>query len=242
MLHKTRGIVLHYFPYNDKYKIAHIYTEAFGKASFMAAVRRGKSSQVGKALFMPLSIHEMEVESFNNRDLWRIREAKLCAPLHRLSTAPVKSVIALFLSEFIFRVLKEAEPDPRLFEFLSRSISLLEETSEGVANFHLAFLIRLSPCLGLSPQAGTYRAGSLFNMLDGAFTLAPPTVRAHDLSQEDSRFLDSLLRMSYENMALYSFTRRERVLILNKILDYYRLHLPYLPELKSLPILQALFD
>ena len=58
-----------------------MYTEAFGRASYLVARSRGKKSSVSKALFMPLSVVEMEVEHLNKRDLHRIRETKLCYPL-----------------------------------------------------------------------------------------------------------------------------------------------------------------
>ena len=80
MLCKTRGIVLHSIPYNDKYSIIYMYTEAFGRASYLVARSRGKKSSVSKALFMPLSVVEMEVEHLNKRDLHRIRETKLAFP------------------------------------------------------------------------------------------------------------------------------------------------------------------
>ena len=102
MLCKTRGIVLHSIPYNDKYSIIYMYTEAFGRASYLVARSRGKKSSVSKALFMPLSVVEMEVEHLNKRDLHRIRETKLCYPLTEVFCNPVKNVLALFLSEVLF--------------------------------------------------------------------------------------------------------------------------------------------
>ena len=142
MLCKTRGIVLHSIPYNDKYSIIYMYTEAFGRASYLVARSRGKKSSVSKALFMPLSVVEMEVEHLNKRDLHRIRETKLCYPLTEVFCNPVKNILALFLSEILFRVVKETEPDSRLFEYLFESIQLLELSDKGVANFHLVFLLR----------------------------------------------------------------------------------------------------
>ena len=95
MLCKTRGIVLHAIPYNDKYSIIYMYTEAFGRTSYLVARSRGKKSPVSRALFMPLSVLEMEVEHLNKRDLHRIRETKLCYPLTEVFCNPVKNVLAL---------------------------------------------------------------------------------------------------------------------------------------------------
>jgi DNA repair protein RecO (recombination protein O) len=241
MLNKTRGIVLHALPYNDTYSIIHIYTEDYGRTSYMAARSRGKKSAVTKALFMPLSILEMEVEHLNKREIHRIREAKRCFPLNRLFSDPVKNALALFVAEVLFRVTRETEADPRLFDYLCHSIHLLEDAGRGVANFHFVFLLRLLHYLGFAPNIESYSEESYFDMQNGVFTNRPP-LHPHYLSREESRFFIRLFRITYENMSLYSFSRRERVNVLHKILTYYRLHLPDFPELKSLPILQSIFD
>ena len=121
MLCKTRGIVLHTIPYNDKYSIIYMYTEAFGRASYLVSRSRGKKSTVSKALFIPLSVLEMEVEHLNKRDLHRIKETRICFPLNDVCCDPVKNVLALFLSEVLFRVVKDTESDPRLFDYLCLS-------------------------------------------------------------------------------------------------------------------------
>ena len=241
MLCKTRGIVLHSIPYNDKYSIIYMYTEAFGRASYLVARSRGKKSPVSRALFMPLSVVEMEVEHLNKRDLHRIRETKICFPLTELFCNPVKNMLALFLAEVLFRTVKETEPDTRLFEYLCEAIRLLEFAEEGLANFHLVFLLRLLHYMGIYPNAGSYTAGSYFDMLNGVFADRIPMHR-HYLNREESTIFARLLKISFENMSLYTFSRRDRVNIINRILEYYRLHLPEFPEIKSLSVMQSLFD
>lgn len=241
MLTKTRGIVLHSIPYSDTYSIIHIYTEAFGRASYLVARSRGKKSRVSKALFMPLSVLDMEVEHQNKRDLHRIQESKLCFPLTQLFCDPVKNVVALFLAEVLFRVVKEAEPNARLFDYLYRSIYLLEFTDKGVANFHLVFLLQLVSFLGVSPNLGSYLDNYYFDMQNGEFIDHIP-IHKHYLNREESKVFSRLFKISYENMSLYAFSRQERINILNRILSYYKLHLPEVSEIKSIAVLQSLFD
>jgi len=241
MLYKTRGIVLHSIPYNDRYYIIYMYTEAFGRASYLVSRSRGKKSTVSKALFMPLSILDMEVEHKNKRDLHRIRETKLCFPFNELFTDPVKNVVALFLAEVVLRVVKETEPDPRLFDYLCRSIQLLEISEKGIANFHLVFLLQLLSYLGVFPNTEGYEEGAYFDMQNGIFQRHLPSHR-HYLNREESQVFARLFRISYENMSLYSFSRQERVDIIHRILEYYRLHLPEVGELKSVSIMQTLFN
>lgn len=241
MLSKTRGIVLHAIPYNDTYAIIYMYTEGFGRVSYLVARNRGKKTKVSKSLFIPLSVVEMEVEHQNKRDLHRIRETKQCFPLNRLSADPVKNALALFMAEVLFRVVKDTEPDARLFDYLYRSIHLLEFTEDGVANFHLVFLLHLLSYLGIYPNVDSYIEDSFFDMQNGVFIDKPPLHR-HYLNREESKIFARLFKISYENMSLYAFSRHDRVNILNRILTYYRIHLPDIPEIKSVSIMQTLFD
>ncbi len=241
MLSKTRGIVLHALPYNDKYTIIHMYTEAYGRVAYMVALNRGKKSTLSKSLFMPLSVIEMEVDHQGKRDLQRIKETRICFPISGISSHPVKNVVGLFVAEVLYRVLRETQADERLFRYLSHSIELLNEMEAGVANYHLVFLMGLTQYLGIFPHVDTWRSGYCFDMLNGVFAEHPP-MHSHYLSYTESAVFASLLRISYENMSLYTFSRRERVDIIHRILAYYRLHLPDFPEIKSLDVLQSLFD
>lgn len=241
MLSKTRGIVLHSIPYNDTYSIIHMYTEAFGRVAYLVARSRGKKTNISKALFMPLSVIEMEVEHQNKRDLHRIRETKQCYPLTQLSADPVKNALALFIAEVLYRIVKDTEPDARLFDYLYRSIHMLELAEDGVANFHLVFLLHLLSYLGIYPNVDSYIEGYYFDMQNGVFADYPPLHR-HYLSREESKIFARLFKISYENMSLYAFSRQDRVNILNHILTYYRIHLPEIPEIKSVSIMQTLFD
>jgi DNA repair protein RecO (recombination protein O) len=241
MLTKARAIVLHSIPYNDATFILHLYAETLGRLSCLVARGKRKTSSLPAALFMPLSIIETEIEHKPGRELYRLREARLCTPLVSLSSDPVKSALALFLAEILYRVVKEAEPDCRLFDFLCRSVSLLEETNQGIANFHFVFLLHLLRYLGISPNFDSYREGAWFDMQNGVFTSAPPVHRYY-LNEDESRILASLSRIRYDNMSLYAFSRADRVRILEKIIAYYRLHLPELSGIQSLSILQSLFD
>lgn len=241
MLSKTRGIVLHAMAYSDTYSIVYMYTEVFGRVAYMVARSRGKRSTVSRSLFLPLSVMEMEVDHQQKRGLQRIREARNMYPFHELYSHPVKNAIALFIAELLYRLAKEKEGDARFFDFLERSIRWLEQADQGIANFHLVFMLRLPFYWGVAPNVESYEKGACFDLLNGVFTLVRPLHRYY-LSPNESVVLQRLLRIGYENMSLYAFSRQERVDIIQYILEYYRLHFPEFPEIKSLEVLQSLFS
>jgi len=241
MLSTTRGIILHVTPYNDNNSIVHVYTELFGRTSYLVARQRKRKMMVSYALFMPLSVIEMEVEHLQTRDIQRVKETKICYPLSSIPSHPVKNAIVLFLAEVLYRLIRTKEADPKLFDYLSSSIRYLEILEQGIANFHLVFLIHLARYMGIFPNAASYAPGFFFDLLNGIFTPQIPG-HPHFLNKEESVIFFRLLRMNYENFGFHSFSRKERTTIINHILEYYRLHFTDFPEIKSLAVMQSLFN
>ena len=77
-------------------------------------------------------------------------------------------------------------------------------------------------------------------MLNARFTPIQPSHGAFLKPDEASR-INILMRMNYETMHLFAMSRAERNRCLTIINDYYRLHLPDFPLLKSLDVLKELF-
>lgn len=240
MLQKYTGIVLHTIKYNDKSNIIHIYTETEGQMSFLAPLPRSRKSAVKPVFFQPLSIIEFEAEIRLKATLHPIKEARMRYLFHSLPYDPYKSAIALFLAEFLFRALREETENKQLFTYLLYSIQWLDTCESNFANFHLVFLMRLSRFLGLYPNTENYTEGCYFDLMNACFSPSKP-MHGMFVSPEEAAHIRILLRMNYDTMHLFSMNRWERNRCLDIISEYYRLHLPDFPELKSLTVLQELF-
>ncbi len=239
MLYKTRGLVLNTINYNDKYILAQVFTESLGRVTYMVSKAKGKSSKVPRSLFSPLAILDMEVEHQASRDIQRIREATIDTHLYGISSDLPKTSMAFFLSEFLTRVLRDTS-DKLIFEFLDQSVQILDITDKSIANYHLVFMLKLSHFLGFYPNLEEYKINGLFDMMNGEFVSYQPLHR-HFLNRQESKVLSLLARISYENMHRFVFTRQDRIIIINRIIEYYRLHLYDFPALKSLDVLHELF-
>ena len=129
-------------------------------------------------------------------------------------------------------------------QFLSISGSDFVELYVGCetsfANFHLVFLMRLSRFLGLYPNVEEYSSSDYFDLLNACFVSSQP-YHGMFVRPEEASHIRTLMRMNYETMHLFAMNRMERNRCLDIINEYYRLHLPDFPELKSLPVLQELF-
>lgn len=242
MLQKTLGIVLHALKYKDTAMIVDIYTEVAGRASFMVPILRSRKAAVKQSLFQPLALVELEADFRPNTTIYKVKEAKSFYPFTSIPYHPYKSPIALFLSEFLYRAIREEVENRPLFAYLQHSIVWLDECGGQFANFHLVFLMRLSRFLGLYPNLANYREGDYFDLQNACFTTLRPQQHTHYIGPEEAGRLIHLMRMRYETMHLFGMNRTERARCLAVMNEYYRLHLPDFPTLKSLDVLKELFD
>lgn len=240
MLQKTTGIVLRSLKYNDTSLIVDIYTEAHGRVSYLVPVPKTRRGGVRPVLFQALSIVEYESDYRPRLALQRLKEVRPLYVFGSLPYDPHKSAVALFLAEFLHRALREEGENSALFAYLYYSIEWLDTCRAGAANFHLVFLMRLSRFLGLYPNLEDYRQGDCFDLRAACFATARPPHADVVLPEEASRLVQ-LARMNYDTMHLFAMSRAERNRFLSFILEYYRLHLPDFPELRSLNVLQELF-
>lgn len=240
MLQKYVGIVLHTVKYSDKANIVHIYTEQSGRMSFLLPAQRSRKSAVKQVLFQPLSVVEFEADVRPRSGLHPIKEAKAWYIFTSLPYDPYKSAIAMFLAEFLYRALKEETTNIPLYAYLVHSVQWLDVCETNFANFHLVFLMRLSRFLGLYPNVEDYAPSDYFDLLNACFVPSQP-YHGMFVRPEEASHIRNLMRMNYETMHLFVMNRMERNRCLDIINEYYRLHLPDFPELKSLPVLQELF-
>lgn len=239
MLVRSQALVLHQIPYSDAFSVVHLYTRDFGRQSYLLT-RSRRNKKLRQSLFQPLSIIEYEADHKGSRELQRITEAGSLYAFTGIPMDPAKNAIVLFLSEVLYRTLEERESNPELFEYLIKSVEILDICSEGSANFHLVFLIKLTRYLGFYPNLEEQLPGSYFDLQAGTFCALKPMHNAW-LSPEETEIFAELLGTDFENMHTFRCDRHQRQRILRRSLDYYRLHLVDFPKLKSLDVLQALF-
>ena len=239
MQHKTSGIVLHTTKYNDTASIVCIYTKDFGRVSYIVYGVGKKKSVVRSSFLHPLTLTELEVNHIAGRDIQQIKEIRILHPFNTIPMNPTKNALTMFLSEVLFKSLRQTEPDETLFLFLENSIQQLDYCYEGVQNFHLVFLQKLTRYLGF--EANREVNGKYFDLMNGIFQVEKPT-HTHFLMPESSGLFLNLLETEYNTMDKLVLSRDNRTELLKSLLEYYRLHIPEFHNLYSLAILQSLFD
>ncbi len=244
MYEKLHGIVLNVIRYNDRHNIAHVYTDVHGMMSFLVAQGVTRGARLRNAMFMPLSLIEMEARRMPGRELATMRDVRRYAMLADIYADPVKNAIALFVSELLTRVIHEQERNGALYSYVEQSVILLENLQAGVANFHICFLYHLGAHLGIQPDLDTYRPGRWFDMDNGVFVDNPAAMAGagrHLLVPEEAHVIHLLSHMTFAGLHHFRFNRDERNRVLDTIIAYYRLHNSTIGTLRSPEVLKQLF-
>lgn len=242
MQENIRGIVLRTVKYGDASLIVDLFTESRGRQSFMASVARSKRAARSVSLWQPLSMIAFTADIRPSMGkLPKPAEAHAYYNYLELPFSPIKSTLALFLAEFLCAALREEKENAPLYRYLESSFQWLDmvENPVAMANFHLAFLMHLSRFIGIYPNLDT--PANYFDLVSGCYCDRQPS-HAHFLRHEEAKLLPTLFRMDYPTMHIFRFSRQARQRILHVLNEYYRLHVPGFPELKSLEVLHELYS
>lgn len=229
MVTKTRGIVIKYLKYKESSIIALIYTEEYGLTSFMINGIRSPRSKRSIGYFQPFSLLDMVVYLKSNREIQRLSEYKFFHPSFQIKQDIRKSTIILFLAEILGKLLVH-EPDDEhkaLFEFLSNAILTLDQLESNIENFHLHFLLKLMPYMGIGVEDGD----SLIHSME------------LELIEQDEKLIAFISRLISSSMnEITESSGKIRYKALELILNYYQHHTSPLGEIKSLKVLHQVFS
>mgnify|MGYP003369903036 CR=1 FL=1 len=147
MDHHTRLIILNTTKIGERSLVLHALSPDWGRRSFIASVPKGG----GMALFQPLTILDAEVRENPRSELWRVHALSASHPLAGIRTSAAKNAMTLFMSEVLYRTVRDGAREDGLFEWCERSILTLDALQGDYANYHLRFLLEFAAALGFSP-------------------------------------------------------------------------------------------
>ncbi len=240
MTEKLQGIVIDVTRHTDRNDIVTLFTRSHGRISFISPVGSGKSARMRRSRLLPLSVIETDVTLRPNAELQRLGTF---APGHVWTDIyfhPVKQILSLFLSEFLNRLLRATMPDENLWDYIFGSLRLLDRMEDGVADFHIAFLISLLPFTGIQPDSTRFHPGMVFDFRSGSFSENIPPHRDY-LAGDDASYAARLCRVDFSNVKALRLSGALRSRILEGLLHYYGIHFPGTSNLKSLPVVRDIF-
>lgn len=241
MLTKTQGVVFHAFKYGESSLITEVYTRDFGLRRYIASGVRSKKPRFSAGLFQVMTPLELVVYHREDKDLNRLKEVQAAWILEHIPFDIRRGAIAMFLAEVSRKSIREAVPHAALYDFLLRTIHHLDRAGHPPVNLPIYFLLRLSAFLGFQPAGDCTPETPYFHLQEGAFLPGPAATEREGMGRSLSKTFYRMLCLDWAAMKTVHLEAGEARLLLSRLLDYFRLHLPNFPELRSPDILRQVF-
>ena len=216
MTQSTELIVLHTTKFGENSLVVHTLSRDYGRRSFLV---KGAGKKSAMSLFLPLNVLEAEILETNKSTLFTARNLTAKHPLLGIRNSMFKNSMTMFMSEVLYRVVKDGAYEQGLFEWCEKDILLLDAIQTDFSNFHIRFLLELTVALGFSPESQDLMpfVGDHYPVVEKFMTLP---------------FADSML------IPLNGAARNE---IAEQILRYIEYHTESSVNVNSLKVLRELF-
>lgn len=215
MKNSTELIILNHTKFGENSIVIHTLSQAYGRRSFL--VRVGRKSTM--SLFLPLNILEADVTENPKATLWTAAGLSVRHPLNGIRSNLYKNTMTLFMSEVLYRVVKDGAFEEGLYEWCSRSILTLDALDSDFSNFHLLFLLELAVALGFSPTLQD---------------IAP-------FAGEHLKDIRNLMQADFSQALLLPLNGETRNAICEDILRYLEFHTESRIDVRSLAVLRELY-
>lgn len=219
---KSRIIVLHQTKYSDSSVIVHAIDSVGGRVSFL--VRGVKNGKRNVSDFHCLNIIDVVSSSSPKSSLSYLREWEPVATLSAIRSDMFRASVAMFISEVLYRSLKNDSSEEGLFDWLCSVISLLETSGaegESIANFHLWFLASYCTRLGFEP-ADNFEPKAIF-------------------SPQELLLLHEIMSSPLEHTLQIPLSAQRRQAFSRSMLRYLSFHLDAEINVRSLDVLHDIF-
>lgn len=149
MVKNTELIVLHTTKFGENSLVVHTLSREYGRRSFLI---KGAGKKSMMSLFLPLNMLEADIIETNKSTLFTARNLIARHPLLGIRSNMFKNSMTMFMSEVLYRVVKDGASEQGLFEWCERNILMLDAIQTDFSNFHIRFLLELAVALGFSPE------------------------------------------------------------------------------------------
>lgn len=149
MVKVTELIVLHTTKFGENSIVVHTLSRDYGRRGFLVRCAGRKSVMT---LFQPLSVLEAEIHESSKSKLFTATRLTSKHALLGIRNNIFKNSMTMFMSEVLYRTVKDGAEEQGLFEWCEKNILTLDAIESDFSNFHIRFLLEFAVALGFSPE------------------------------------------------------------------------------------------
>ena len=232
-----KAIILKTANYTDTQKIVSVYSLEKGYLTFLSSVFLFRRKNQPFRMMQLVEIEYMECEKGN---FHKLHSATPVVTLPHLYFDVVKMNVLLLWGEILHLLLRHEGKNEALFQFLSESVEYLDVLEQGIGNFNLLFLYRLSGFIGYKINVDTWQPGYLFNIQNGSFS--PSTCLDGTVSGPNTAAaIYKLCSCPLQDVGGIPLNQSARNILMDIILLFFSTHLNISFNIKSIEVIREVF-
>ncbi|MCQ2973687.1 MAG: DNA repair protein RecO [Bacteroidales bacterium] len=240
MKEKTEAIILQTTKYGDNKIIVNTYSRKYGKMGFAFKINSLKSKTNLMSYCQPLFQTEIEFNNKSNNAIASVSNISLNYTYTSIPFSHTKTATAMFIAEFLSKILIYSEKNIELFDYIATSLQLFDQPEICGRNFHIKFIIQISKFLGFYPSNRYSDLKPCFDLSKSKFTFDTPGVK-HIIRPPFSEIFSKFLDTEYINCESIPLSGNDRKYLVEKIIQYYNYKFDNFNSFKSLDVLQEIF-
>lgn len=233
----TPALLLRKTPYSETSLVLKFLTEDDGVQSyiFQGAQRKGKKGNILQSLAW------VEISGFKRADstLGKITEVSFVEQWRLIPDDIYRSTIVMFITELLNKVLTEETNEGEIYNFLVHFLQRLDQ-APFPKEAHLFFLVQMIHYLGIQPQNIAMEQARYFDFLEGTFLQHEPP---HHVFESGAKVKHLYQSFQLEAIDQSCFANgKERLEVMQTLLQYMAVHFDELDDLKTLDVLETIFQ
>jgi DNA repair protein RecO (recombination protein O) len=245
MIISTKAIVLKTIKYGETSLIVSLYTEALGVQScIVQGVRKSSKSGVQKSSFFIVgTLLHVSLYHQKQKNLQRIKDFQFYKIMPNISTSIVKNAIVVMIMEVLNHTIQEPEQNEDIFAFVESILQHIESAYhielKWIPHF---FCLQFAQYLGFGIQYNyDAKTAAYLHLTDGQFCSAPLNAVQY-CTAEQSYAIHVLNKANLNSLAQINIMAVPKKQILHQLIQYYTIHIPHMPSIKSIRIFETIFE
>lgn len=208
MLHKTKGIILKSFSYDEADTIVRVFTKNNGKMDMLAKGAKKLKSKLASSV-QPFTLGEYTYYQKNN-NLAVLKQSDILKHYKIIVSELKLTFMGYYICEFLDYFMPDNQENPKIFDLTAKTFDYINQHPEQSHILFTAYKIKAMALQGYTPQLNyCVRCGKnekpikfIFNIQEGGLIChkcLPPTNKTF-LEKKDIFLLLFLLKSTYEDI------------------------------------------
>ena len=142
MILSSKGIILKVFPYSNTSLICNVFTDDYGKLTFIAkGVRKAKNPLL--SILQPFNLLEFQYYYKKNRSMQLIKEADIVISFDKLRNQLSTIVMGSAILNIINKIFENEYPNTTVFRLIYKTLNKLSSSNSDNKIFFLFYMFHL---------------------------------------------------------------------------------------------------